>query len=186
MEGPITPDRPMPSSVDYPKSRARRPRPLPSDRPKPSNVDSPTFIICQYGTPVLTNQQESTMIDSPAIASKTKVAAASRRCVLASCAHSSTLASETPAQAPQSHNVRKCPVLSGLSNRPGKIGASPDTHTSCEQNPSCIDRTSVPQQSQAAFQFRDSNFGFSARWHEMARLYRFRPHFRRNHCCLCP
>jgi len=81
------------------------------------------------------------MIDSTTLASETNVAATSRRCVLASSVNSPTLASQTPAQASQSHNVRKCPVLSGPTDHSGEKNASPDIKTTYDINPSCTDRT---------------------------------------------
>ena len=58
------------------------------------------------------------MIDSVTLASQTKLAAASRPSVLAAAVDSVTLAPETPSQAPESDNVRKCPVLSGPTGTP--------------------------------------------------------------------
>ena len=49
----------------------------------------------------------------------------------------------TPTQASQSNNVRKCPVLSGPTDLPGQIDVSPDSQTTCAQNPSRPDRTST-------------------------------------------
>ena len=56
---------------------------------------------------------------------------------------SATIVSETqtPSQAPQSDNVLKCPVLSGPTDLPKEIDASPDIQTTCEQNPSRPNRT---------------------------------------------
>ena len=56
---------------------------------------------------------------------------------------STTLASQTRAQASQTHNVRKCPVLSGPTTLPEETDASPDNQTTCAQNPFRPDRTSV-------------------------------------------
>ena len=83
------------------------------------------------------------MIDSTTLASQTKVklAGASRRCVLVPLSDSAAIASQTPAQAPQTHNVRKCPVLSGPTDVPEENGASPDIQTTCAQNPYHPDRT---------------------------------------------
>ena len=83
------------------------------------------------------------MINSTAIASETKVAAASRRCVLASCGDSPAIVSETPTNASQSHNVRKCPVLSGLTDCSGETDASTDSHKTYDQTSSHLDRTSA-------------------------------------------
>ena len=55
--------------------------------------------------------------------------------------NSTTTAPQTPSQASQSHNVRKCPVLSGPTNRPEEIDTSPVMKTTCAQNPSHPDRT---------------------------------------------
>ena len=55
--------------------------------------------------------------------------------------NSPTIASQTPAQTSQSHNVRKCPVLSGPTDLSGEIDASTDTQTTCAQNPSYPDQT---------------------------------------------
>ena len=83
------------------------------------------------------------MIDSTPIVSQTQVTATSRRCVPVPCVDSTTLASQTPAQASQSHNVRKCPVLSGPTDPPEETNASPDSQTTCAKNPSRPDRTST-------------------------------------------
>ena len=56
---------------------------------------------------------------------------------------SATIVSETPAYPSQSHNVRKCPVLSGPTDLPEETHASPDTLTTCAQNASHPDRTPV-------------------------------------------
>ena len=50
---------------------------------------------------------------------------------------------QTPTQASQPNNVRKCPVLSGPTELSVKIDASLDTLTTCAQNPSRPDRTST-------------------------------------------
>ena len=81
------------------------------------------------------------MTNSSTIVSKPKVAAASRRWVLASRLHST--ATPTPASVSQTHNVRKCPVLSGPTDRSREIDASTDNQTTCAQNPSHPYRTSV-------------------------------------------
>ena len=57
--------------------------------------------------------------------------------------HSPTTASRTSSQVSQSHNVRKCPVLSGPTDLPGETGASPDSQATCAQNHSRSDRTSA-------------------------------------------
>ena len=99
------------------------------------------------------------MIDSPTLASQTKVkvAAASRRCVLASTVNSVPLTSQTPATSLPSSpvsafciqhseftpNVLKCPVLSGLADPADKTKLSTDQQTTCEQILSSPDQTSV-------------------------------------------
>ena len=83
------------------------------------------------------------MINSVTIVSKPKVAAASRRCVLASSVHSAAIAPQTPASTSQTDNVRKCPVLSGPTDLPRETDASTDNQTTCAQNRSHPDRTSV-------------------------------------------
>ena len=109
-------------------------------------MDSPTLIRLsgRYFRPDKPEKKRTGVImnNSSTILSKPKVAA-SRRCVLASCLHSTALGSQTPARASQTHNVRKCPVLSGPTELPGEIDASPYTLTTCAQNPSRPDRTSV-------------------------------------------
>ena len=54
---------------------------------------------------------------------------------------SATLVSETPTQAPQSNNVRKCPVLSGPTDLFDVIDASTDIQTTCAKNLTYRDRT---------------------------------------------
>ena len=81
------------------------------------------------------------MTNSSTIGSKPKVAAASRRSVSAYFVDSLTLASKTPAQAPQTHNVRKCPVLSGPTDLFDVIDASTDKQTTCAGKTSHPDRT---------------------------------------------
>ena len=63
---------------------------------------------------------------------------------------SATIASETPAQASQTPNVRKCPVLSGPTDPAETMDVSTDTHKTCEQIPSCPDQTSTAPQPPAA------------------------------------
>ena len=55
--------------------------------------------------------------------------------------NSAAISSQTPTQASQPHNVRKCPVLSGPTDLPGEIDASPDSQTTCAQTPPSPDRT---------------------------------------------
>ena len=56
---------------------------------------------------------------------------------------SPTIASETPAQASQRDNVRKCPVLSGPTDSAEQTDLSPDNQTTCDPNPSNPDQTST-------------------------------------------
>ena len=56
---------------------------------------------------------------------------------------STTLVSETPTQASQPNNVRKCPVLSGLTDLSKEIDASTYEQTTCAKNPCRPDRTST-------------------------------------------
>ena len=73
--------------------------------------------------------------------SEPKLAEASRRSVLAAAVDAVTLAPETPSQAPQSDNVRKCPVLSGPTAPDEQTDLSPDNQTTCDPNPSYPDQT---------------------------------------------
>ena len=69
-----------------------------------------------------------------------------------------TLAPETPTQASQSDNVRKCPVLSGPTDPTDQTDLSSYNHKTCEQSPSSPDQTSprhhpaqpIPPEPQAA------------------------------------
>ena len=59
---------------------------------------------------------------------------------------SATITSQTPSQAPQSDNVRKCPVLSGPTDLPQEPNLSPDHQTTCDQTASFPDQTSTTPQ----------------------------------------
>ena len=83
------------------------------------------------------------MIDSATIVSETRGEAASRRSVLATAVDAVTLASQTPAQASQADNVRKCPVLSGPTDPNEQTDLSPYKKTTCAPNPSSPDQTST-------------------------------------------
>ena len=82
------------------------------------------------------------MNDSPTILSETVEPTSVGR-VLAIMVDSATLASETPTQASQPNNVRKCPVLSGPTDTAAQTDLSPDEHKTCDQTPSHPDRTST-------------------------------------------
>src|ERR1035437_166876 len=59
---------------------------------------------------------------------------------------SATIVSEIPANASPTDNVRKCPVLSGSTDCTTETDASPNSQTTCRQNPSCPDQTSTGHQ----------------------------------------
>ena len=58
---------------------------------------------------------------------------------------SATIAYQTPSPASHTHNVRKCPVLSGATDLSGEADASIDRQKTYGQNFSCTDRTLTGQ-----------------------------------------
>ena len=100
------------------------------------------IVFDSQGSPVLANQkQQSIMIGSPTLASETGSGTSARLVWSSAFRRSATLASATPAQAFQTQNVWKCPVLSGLTDLSGEKDASTDIQTTCDPKPSCPDRT---------------------------------------------
>ena len=101
-----------PSKVDRPKSRARRPRPLPSaahaiHRGSPAGRPASRPPTVEHVSDVLLSSfARNGPVSQPLTHGKSLMI------------DSTTLASQTPAPAPTTHNVRKCPVLSGPANLP--------------------------------------------------------------------
>lgn len=58
---------------------------------------------------------------------------------------SASIVSETASSSPQADDVRNGPVLSAFNDSAEKADASSDSQTTCQQNPSCADRTSAAQ-----------------------------------------